>query len=58
MYNLSMVYVFNIIFYTIVLFPEPLPQPILLVQDIGSTYIQINWSMLDEIKATASGKYF
>ncbi|KAG8178980.1 hypothetical protein JTE90_012493 [Oedothorax gibbosus] len=34
---------------------EPLPQPILLVQDIGSTYIQINWSMLDEMKATASG---
>ncbi|GFT96185.1 down syndrome cell adhesion molecule-like protein 1 homolog [Nephila pilipes] len=34
---------------------ESLPHPTLLVQDIGSTFIQVNWFMIDELKSSISG---
>lgn len=34
---------------------ESLPHPKLLVQDIGSTFIQVNWFMVDELKSSISG---
>ncbi|CAL1290682.1 unnamed protein product [Larinioides sclopetarius] len=34
---------------------ESLPHPILLVQDIGSTFIQVKWNTVDEFKSSISG---
>lgn len=34
--------------------PEPLPQPVLVVTEVGSTYIEVAWVLPEESKSNAA----
>lgn len=38
-------------------FPEPFPQPVLIVTDLGSTYIEVLWVLPEDSKTNTARKF-